>query len=202
MGESSLGDQRWLPKRPVYHSAAFKRQVRTVHEFQDAATIRPLEPRDFATVAALARTIWLAHYTTMITQAQIEYMLGGRFAPENLRRYLGAHDRWMDVLEAAHGLIGYCSYALTPAPGELKLEQLYLLPDLHGRGLGKRMLDHVERRAAELGCRVLVLQVNKRNEKAIKAYRRAAFSVREEVVVDIGQGYVMDDYIMEKRLDA
>jgi ribosomal protein S18 acetylase RimI-like enzyme len=46
----------------------------------------------------------------------------------------------------------------------------------------------------------LILQVNKRNEKAIKLYRRAGFAVREEIVVDIGGGFVMDDYVMEKRL--
>jgi ribosomal protein S18 acetylase RimI-like enzyme len=169
---------------------------------QESATIRPLEPRDFAKVAALARTIWLAHYTAIITKAQIEYMLGGRFTPDNLSRYLGANDRWMEVLERNGELIGYCSYALTPTPGEMKLEQLYLIPDLHGRGLGKLMLDHVERRSVALGCSVLMLTVNKQNDKALKAYRRAAFSVRAEIVVDIGQGYVMDDYIMEKRLDA
>lgn len=45
-----------------------------------------------------------------------------------------------------------------------------------------------------------MLQVNKRNEKAIRVYRGAGYGVREEVVVDIGSGFVMDDYIMEKRL--
>jgi ribosomal protein S18 acetylase RimI-like enzyme len=162
--------------------------------------LRPLEERDFDAVAAVARSIWLAHYTTLITTAQIEYMLGGRFAPDNLRLYLRAEDRWMDLLEVDGELAGYCSYALTSEIEEMKLEQLYLAPHLHGLGLGASMLRHVERRAFDRGSRTLILQVNKRNEKAIKLYRRAGFAVREEVVVDIGGGFVMDDYVMEKRL--
>jgi diamine N-acetyltransferase len=162
--------------------------------------LRPLEERDFDAVAALARTVWLAHYTTIITAEQIEYMLSGRFAPDNLRIYLRAWDRWMDLLEVDGNLAGYCSYALTSAIGEMKLEQLYLLPRLHGLGLGAMMLGHVERRALDRGSRTLILQVNKRNEKAIKLYRRTGFSIREEIVVDIGGGFVMDDYMMEKRL--
>jgi ribosomal protein S18 acetylase RimI-like enzyme len=164
--------------------------------------LRPLEERDFEAVATLARTIWLAHYTTIITTDQIEYMLAGRFTPANLRRYLGAHDRWMDVLLAQGAHIGYCSYALTSTAAEMKLEQLYLLPQFHGQGLGKLMLEHVERQSLQRRCRMLVLQVNKRNDKAIAVYRRAGFTVREEVVVDIGGGFVMDDYIMEKTLSA
>jgi len=162
--------------------------------------LRPLEERDFDAVAALARTIWLAHYTTIITAEQIEYMLRGRFAPDNLRRYLRAEDRWMDVLEIGRELVGYCSYAPTTEIGEMKLEQLYLLPRLHGLGLGAMMLGHVERSAFDRGARTLILQVNKRNEKAIKLYRRVGFATREEIVVDIGGGFVMDDYVMAKRL--
>lgn len=171
-----------------------------MNQVSSNALLRPLEERDFPRVADLARTIWLEHYTTIITKEQIEYMLDGRFAPANLHGYLSRTKRWMDVLEIDGGLVGYCSYALTGTPGEMKLEQLYLLPRLHGQGFGRRMLEHVERRAVEQDCRVLMLQVNKRNEKAIRVYRGAGYGVREEVVVDIGSGFVMDDYIMEKRL--
>ena len=50
------------------------------------------------------------------------------------------------------------------------------------------------------GLRTLVLGVNKRNAKAIQAYRRNGFTVREEFVLDIGNGFVMDDYLFEKKL--
>ena len=127
-------------------------------------------------------------------------MLGGRFTPANLERYLESTDRRMFVLRRSGQAIGYCSYARTDEPNELKLEQLYLLPALHGQGLGRLMLEHVETDALRPGCEVLMLQVNKQNAVAIDVYRRAGFTVRKEVVVDIGNGFVMDDFIMEKRL--
>jgi GNAT superfamily N-acetyltransferase len=162
--------------------------------------LRPLSRSDFDAVAALARTIWLAHYTSIISKEQIEYMLRGRFTPENLERYLDADDRWMHVLRVDGASSGYLSYSFSGKPRELKLEQLYLLPGLHGRGIGKFMLGHVERHARELSCDTLMLQVNKRNETAIRAYRGTGWTVREEATFDIGNGYVMDDYVMQKPL--
>jgi ribosomal protein S18 acetylase RimI-like enzyme len=177
-----------------------------MHDFRwsavltSTAVLSPLARTDFATLAALAREIWLEHYSTIITKAQIEYMLAGRFTAANLERYLDAADRWMFVLRRDGRAIGYCSYALSDRPRELKLEQLYLLPALHGQGLGRLMLEHVEADARRLGCDALMLQVNKQNAVAIDVYRRAGFTVRQEVVVDIGNGFVMDDFILEKRL--
>ena len=160
--------------------------------------LTPLTPAHFDTVAKLAREIWLAHYTAIISREQIEYMLGPRFSAENLGKYVGAHDRWMYVLEVDGAPSGYLSYALSGKPREIKLEQLYLLPALHGRGIGKYMMGVVEKHARELGCDTLMLTVNKRNEKAAGVYRASGFRVREEAVFDIGNGYVMDDYVMEK----
>jgi ribosomal protein S18 acetylase RimI-like enzyme len=163
------------------------------------STLSPLQPSDFGTIAALARRIWLAHYISIVSKEQIEYMLGGRFTPENLARYVDATDRWFDVLRTDGAVVGYCSHALL-AVNEVKLEQLYLLPELHGLGLGKRMMVHIEAHARALGRDTLVLQVNKRNTKAASVYLRGGFEVREEVCVDIGAGYFMDDFILQKRL--
>jgi diamine N-acetyltransferase len=163
-------------------------------------SITPLTEADFAIVAHLGESIWRTHYATMISMAQIDYMLAGRFAPDNLRRYLDATDRWLDLLCSDGTPVGYCSYALTPSPEEIKLEQIYLLAEHRGRGLGAALLAHVETRARGLGAARLALQVNKGNHGSITFYRHAGFSVREAACFDIGNGFVMDDYVMEKDL--
>ncbi len=168
----------------------------------DSPSLSPLTRADCAAVASLARTIWLAHYTSFVSRAQIEYMLERRFTPENLARYIDANDRWMHLLRVAGEPVGYLGYTLTAAPREMKLEQLYLLPELHGRGLGKLMMARVERHARALDCDTLMLQVNKQNTVATRMYFASGFSVRSEAVIDIGNGYVMDDYILEKRLGS
>lgn len=172
--------------------------------------LEALAAADFGTLARLAEAIWRAHYTRIISSAQIDYMLAGRYTPEKLSLYLNADDRWLMMLRIDGRAVGYCSYALTDDPGdmkppeiksrEMKLEQLYLLPELQGQGLGKLMLRHVEQQARVRGCGTLILQTNKRNDMAIAFYRKAGFTVREEAVFDIGGGFVMDDYVMEKVL--
>jgi RimJ/RimL family protein N-acetyltransferase len=47
-------------------------------------------------------------------------------------------------------------------------------------------------------CKVVRLRVNKRNAPAIRSYLRAGFRFTEDIVSDIGSGFVMDDYVMEK----
>ena len=84
----------------------------------------------------------------------------------------------------------------------MKLHKLYLLPELHGRGLGSRLLQHCEREVRAGGARRLILSVNKRNAQAIAAYKRNGFVIAESVVTDIGGGFVMDDYIMAKSIQS
>jgi len=50
------------------------------------------------------------------------------------------------------------------------------------------------------GCSRLVLAVNKNNRSAIAAYLKHGFSIGDAVVKDIGGGFVMDDYILVKRV--
>jgi ribosomal protein S18 acetylase RimI-like enzyme len=58
----------------------------------------------------------------------------------------------------------------------------------------------VEDIARKQGCHTVYLQVNKNNTSAIEAYQRNGYAVRESATFDIGQGFVMDDYVMAKKL--
>ena len=160
----------------------------------------PLTPADFDTVATLAHTIWHAHYGSFIDPAQLDYMLAGRFTAENLQRYVDSDVRWLRVLRVDGAAAGYCSWSLGERADEMKLEQLYVSSDHKGRGLGGRMMRCIEADALARGRPLLFLTVNKGNADSIAIYRKSGFTVREAAVFDIGNGYVMDDYVMEKRL--
>ena len=95
-------------------------------------------------------------------------------------------------------LRGFASYGPTPVAGELKLHKLYVHPDFQRQGLGARLLEHVQSAALARGFTTLMLAVNKRNTRAVAAYRKHGFNVRESAVADIGGGFVMDDFIMAK----
>jgi GNAT superfamily N-acetyltransferase len=155
---------------------------------------------DISTVIDIGRRIWLEHYVPIIGAEQVAYMTAQRFTPEYLGQYPNATDRWLDLLEVGGQPVGYCSYSLGPAADQLKLEQLYLLPELHGRGLGRLMMSHIEQRAHALNRLTLWLTVNKHNAGSIAVYKKSGFTIREEAVFDIGNGFIMDDYVMEKKL--
>jgi len=169
-------------------------------------TLTPVSEQDVALLRELAGTIWRQHYAAMISPAQIEYMLAGRFSDEVLREHVQAADRWLELLRISGAPVGYCGCELTGMDGDectpaaMKLGQLYVLESHRGMGLGRFMLGHIERRARDLGSHLLWLQVNKKNAAAIGFYRAAGFEVVREAVFEIGGGFVMDDYVMAKQV--
>jgi ribosomal protein S18 acetylase RimI-like enzyme len=169
-------------------------------------TLTPVVEPEFVVLRELAGTIWRQHYAGIITLAQIDYMLADRFSDEALREHIQAADRWLKVLRVSGTPVGYCGYELAVMDGDegvsadMKIGQLYVAESHRGVGLGRFMLGHTERWARDLGCHSVWLQVNKKNGGAIAFYRAAGFEVVREAVFDIGSGYVMDDYLMVKRV--
>jgi GNAT superfamily N-acetyltransferase len=151
-------------------------------------------------ISELAGVIWRACYPGIITMEQIDYMLARMYPLDVLRDEIRSQGIRYDQLLVDGKLAGFASYGPTSEPGVMKLHKLYLLPELHGCGLGSRLLQHVEGEVRTGGARRLILSVNKRNAKAITAYKRNGFVIAESVVTDIGGGFVMDDYIMAKEL--
>ena len=162
--------------------------------------IRACSATELTMLAELARHIWQQHYPAIISQAQIDYMLQQRYQTAALQAELDTAQHWLDGLWQGETMLGFANYFRTGQPAEMKLDKLYLHPDWHGRGLGSLLLEYVTARARQQGCDTLTLAVNKHNTTAIKAYRRNGFEVAEEVVVNIGNGFVMDDFIMCKAL--
>lgn len=151
-------------------------------------------------LAELAGVIWRQHYPGIISHEQIEYMLARMYSLEVLRDAMQTKGIRFVRLLVESRFVGFASYGPTAEPSVMKLHKCYLLPEMHGRGFGSRLLQHCERAVRELGARRLILAVNKHNTKAVAAYQRNGFAVVESVITDFGSGFVMDDYIMAKDL--
>jgi diamine N-acetyltransferase len=156
----------------------------------------PVMSCDAEAVNRLAREIWTSHYPGIISNAQIEYMLAQRYAPQRIAEELARDDVWWDKMLLDETMMGFTSYFLTGAPAEMKLDKLYVHPLQQRKGYGGRAISHVAQRARALECTRLVLAVNRCNGNAINAYRKHGFEVRDAQVKDIGDGFFMDDYIM------
>lgn len=159
----------------------------------------PATDEHLHSISALAGTIWRAYYPSITSMEQIEYMLAWMYSLETMAAELRDGIRYVRLLLDSE-LVGFASFGRTEKPGTIKLHKLYLLPKLHGQGLGTQLLKHCETEARNLGAQVMTLNVNKQNARAIAAYKRNGFAITQSVVNYIGHGFVMDDYVMTKQL--
>jgi ribosomal protein S18 acetylase RimI-like enzyme len=162
--------------------------------------ICPVAPDDVEAIAKLAREIWQLAYLDMVGQAQIDYMLGERYGAGRMREELARPDIWWRQIWVDGERAGFYACQLRQTQGEVKLDKLYVHPGHQRRGLGGLLIAHAGNLARSQGCHTLMLAVNKKNENAIAAYIKYGFTIRESVCVDIGGGFVMDDYLMAKSL--
>lgn len=160
--------------------------------------IEPVSDADIPSLVALARDTWHRHYPAIISVAQIEYMLAERYHPDLIRSQLRLRGVWWDKLVTAEGLAAFAATESGARAGEIKIDKLYVGYQLRGRGFGAALLQHIDQRAIDMGIQRLYLQVNKYNTSAIGAYRRSGFEITESARFDIGNGFVMDDYVMAR----
>jgi len=164
----------------------------------NGALIRRATPLEIEALASLAARIWRECYRDIISNAQIDYMLDRRFRQEALLRALTdeQNPHWLLYLDEA--LVGYGSQSLASNAGRLKIEQVYLDSRSRGAGLGRELLEHMAATARRAKGTAIFLTVNKNNRNAIRFYERQGFAISGSCMTDIGHGFVMDDYVMER----
>lgn len=165
--------------------------------------IRRIAANELPVVKRLAHEIWHACYPGIIPVGQIDYMLTIWYELGAMAREMETRDVWFALIEAENlGPVGYLSFEKVPNEAVVFINKLYVLPQMHGRGLGAAALSWTADRARELEADRLQLRVNKKNATAIRSYLRGGFTFKEDVVTDIGSGYVMDDFVLEKALGS
>lgn len=148
-----------------------------------------------ARIRTVAERAWPPTYQGIIPPEQIPYMIERMYSEEAVRAAAAAHTAYF--LVRADGMdAGVVSYDETPrADGACEFHKLYTLPQYWGRGLGHWLLQHAIEATRAAGATALWLRVNRHNERALRAYARAGFTQWREVCSDIGEGFVMDDYV-------
>lgn len=155
-------------------------------------------PAQCEVVAALAHEIWYEYYVPLIGRAQVDYMVS-RFQNSGAVAQQLREGYEYFLTERDGRDIGYCAVQPQAAEDSLFLSKLYVLRDARGAGTGRVCMEFIEQLARRRGLKLLWLTVNKGNP-AVKAYERLGFRIAADLVMDIGSGFVMDDFRMEKPL--
>lgn len=161
--------------------------------------LRKGKEEDLAIVSDLAERIWPATYGEYLSDEQLRFMLDKMYNQGELLSQL--RKGYTFLMASQNGKdVGFACFALEkPEEAIYKLHKLYVLPETHGKGVGKILMNEVVNLAQREGGKALQLNVN-RNNKAKDFYLKAGFIIKETVDLDIGNGFYMNDYIMEKQI--
>jgi len=159
--------------------------------------IQKASVNDIPLIRKLAFKVWPQTYASIISAEQITYMLDMMYSEAALEKQIIDGARFIFIYKNNEP-VGFASYQ-EMSLAVVKLHKLYVLPSQQGKGTGRFIIEYIISEIRPLGAKVLQLQVNRRNN-AKYFYEKNGFSVIKEFDFDIGNGYVMDDYVMEKKL--
>ncbi len=151
-------------------------------------------------VASLARSIWVEHYTPIIGREQVAYMLSNFQSEKAVKKQMQEGYRYF-LLKTEEGYSGYFGIIPDEVSGRLCLSKFYITRAARGRGLAREVMAFITKLCREKNIKTIWLTVNKRNP-SMAVYERLGFLTKKELVTDIGAGFVMDDFVMEKTVEA
>lgn len=160
-------------------------------------SIRKATVDDIPLIRELTFKVWPQTYANILSQAQIDYMLEMMYSEASLANQIKEGSQFIIVHDEKEA-VGFAAYQ-EMTKGVFKLHKIYVLPSQQGKGTGRYAIDHIIDEITKSGASSLELQVN-RNNKAKSFYEKLGFIQARYIKLDIGNGYFMDDYIMEKKL--
>ena len=157
---------------------------------------------DRGRLAALADEIWHEYWPALIGAEQTDYMVERFQSLPAIERDMREHGYEYWLLRAVEGgrIVGYTGGRTEPETNRYFISKIYLRAPERGRGFASQTVRFYEDLCRNRGLVSMYLTVNKHNDLAIRAYKGKGFVTIDAVETDIGGGFVMDDYIMEKRI--
>jgi RsiW-degrading membrane proteinase PrsW (M82 family)/GNAT superfamily N-acetyltransferase len=176
-----------------------------MHRRLSQQTFRPTEtmalrkayPHDIPLIRDMAYKIWPVTYGNILTKDQLDYMLGLLYSEARLTADMQKGTEFIMLYDGVQA-IGFAAIGLEE-PQVYKLHKIYVLPSYQGKGAGKFIINELTTAIKRKGAITLLLNVNRHNP-ARSFYEKLGFAVIKEEDVDIGNGYFMNDYVMEKKV--
>lgn len=147
-------------------------------------------------IEQLARAIWPIAYAEILSSEQLDYMLKMFYSEEALQKQMEQGQVFYLAFDNTGNAVGFVAYEINCQPQKTKIHKIYVLPETQGSGVGKLLFEKVKEIALQNEQNAIFLNVNKYNT-ARHFYTKLGFKIVKEEVIEIGRGYIMDDYVME-----
>ncbi len=160
----------------------------------NSVQIKVATPVHFDAIKEIAKATWPSTYGHIISAEQIEYMIGQMYDCNTLQKQYDANTIFL-LAEQNGRNVGFASYGYVDTYWEYKLNKLYVLPKMHGRGIGKQLIQHIQQELRSINVSQISLQVNRYNN-AVQFYEKLGFIIIDNQDFHFGQNYYMNDFVM------
>lgn len=161
--------------------------------------IRSIFEHEISFVKKMAYEIWRAWYLDVIMdEKQMLYMLNMMYNEDKIKSDIESGVIYLVIMDEER-IRGFAAYqnGLGEHGNMTKIHKLYVQPNVHKKGLGNKLFDYMEMRAKEAPSNGIFLHVNRENT-SIGFYEHKGMRIVKSEDNDIGEGYFMYDYVMEK----
>lgn len=174
----------------------------TIEGYMNTTFEKVETPEQQEQLAKLAYTIWNEYWPALIGQAQTNYMVEQFQSLPAIKRDMieHAYEYWFVHAADDGRVVGFTGGHAEPETNRFFISKIYLLSTERGKHFASSVIEFYEALCRERGFSAMYLTVNKGNELGVRAYTGKGFETIEAVETDIGEGFIMDDYIMEKRI--
>lgn len=165
-----------------------------------STVIRTAVVADFPDIQRIAQATWPVTFADILSPRQIDYMLEWMYSLPSLREQVSVRGHVFLLADLAGEPVGYLSYETDyQGTAATKIHKIYILPTAQGHGIGRQLIEACAERARSAGNKALLLNVN-RNNRAVQFYEYLGFAVIGREDIDIGEGFLMEDFVMEKQV--
>jgi ribosomal protein S18 acetylase RimI-like enzyme len=163
--------------------------------------IRYATTDDVGLISTIAAITWPATYGHILSKNQLDYMLERMYNHDVLIQSMTSNTCHFLITEDADETpLGFAGFRRNyPEQMRYRLDKLYVLPEHQGKGIGKALLSEICKEMKTANAQVLELNVNRYNHARL-FYEKLGFTIARTEDIDIGNGFLMNDYVMELHL--
>jgi diamine N-acetyltransferase len=154
---------------------------------------------DIPSIQTIAQETWPITYGAILSATQLEFMMDMMYSNASLTQQIQGKQLFYMVKVVNKTIAFFAIEHHYQNEAVTRIHKIYLLPETQGKGIGKQLLDYIATLAIEHDSKKISLNVNRYN-KALHFYQKIGFTIIKEEDIEIGNGYLMEDYRMEKKI--